>query len=174
MNSIYLHSELDLAHTGHYTPFTLFGVVLFLGIVLIFSAVAAKGLPVWIVLTYFLFLFASLAYDIVLLNKIIPNGHVLFQKGFEDLEVEIIVDKNTLINGEIIDFSYWWTNQRLFLELVCETGQNVILHETMHPWESIPQNWQHSMKHFSSDAFNFPTFKVKEMVDLLSREFGRG
>ena len=171
MNSIYLHSELDLHHTGHYTPFTLFGVALFIGFFLLFCALAAKGLPAWIVFSYFLCLFASLAYDIILLDKIIPNGHVLFQKRFEDLEVEIIINKNTLTSGEIVDFSYWWTNQKLFLEVICETGQSIILHETLSPWESLPANWQHSMKHLSADALSYPTFKVKEMVGLLSKEF---
>jgi len=171
MNSIYLHSELDLHHTGHYSPFTLFGVALFTGFFLLFCALAAKGLPALVVLFYFLFLFGSLAYDLILLDKIIPNGHVLFQKGFENLEVEIIINKKTLIRGEIVDFSYWWTNQKLFVEVVCETGQNIILHETLSPWESIPSNWQHSIKHLSADALSYPTFKVKEMVGLLSKEF---
>jgi len=171
MNSICLHSELDLGHTENYTPFTLLGVTLVIGVILIFSAVTFKNFASWIAPAYFIFLFVTLAYDIVMLNKVIPSGHVIFQKRFNDLEVELRIDRNTLISGQIVDFSYGWTGQNIFLDLIYESGQNVTLYETLMPWENIPQNWQYKMKIFSADTMSYPTFKVKEMVDLLLREF---
>jgi len=171
MKSIYLYSELDLEHTGHYTPFTLLGVVLFIGVFLLFTLVAARGLPGWIGLVYLIAFVASLTYDILYINNKMPDGGVIFQRGFEGMNVEIRIDKNAIINGEIVDFSYWWENQRIHLELVYETGQTVVLHETILPWESIPKNWEYKAMNTSDDAIRFPTFKVREMVKLLTREF---
>ena len=170
MNSIYLHSELDLEHRGHYTPFTLLSVVLFVGVVLLFSALAFKNFSARIAPTYFFVFFVTLAYDIAMLNKVIPNGNVIFQKGFKNIDVELRVDKNTIVRGEIIDFSYWWDNQKVFLELIYENGQKVVLHETILPWESIPKDWQYKIQNFSSDVIKYPTFKVREMVKLLTQK----
>lgn len=192
MHPIYLQAELDLEHTGQYVPFTIFGVAIITGFIILCGLLLHWDFPSWTAPSYIVFFTTSLIFDIVFINKIMPNGTVTFQGRQDNINIEIKMNKIVLFDGEVVDFSFWWGNystifhkidkqkdfivnagrgnQNLFLEFVYETGQKVILYEATLPWESVPQNWPLRARHISSDTMSFPTFKIKEMVSLLSNE----
>lgn len=194
MKPNYVKAKLDSVHTGKYVPFTFFGLVNVIGMMLLYSFVLKWNLPYWAKPAFLSFFLISLITDIILFYWMMPSGQLHLQQGYKGATLKIEEDGLTLFSGEVVDFSYWWgyyypprlevddygelvtvpgggtSEHNLFLELTNESGQKVTLYEMTNPWESTPVSWPYEIRNIDPEGLVLGTFKLFKIVDLLSSD----
>jgi len=194
INSKYL-IQLDSKAIG-YTPFSFLNIILFIGIVIFFSHLYERPFLGSVESYYWPILIFITILEIIALQFVFPNENIELDLNNKEWTFQYVLDNQILKSRKITAYYYWWNYNfgsnlksqddpnystgnssldgqgiangiTLYLLLIDEKGESILLYEEEGNWASIP-HWDYHLKSKVDYDTTYKCFHLKKVIKKMN------